>query len=378
MGPGQRELGLATLQRIPHFRSGSFSIDSTSFACQPHFRFASDTDLSLALNQHLLLAAIGEAAVDGDDRAARIRGKIGRQEDDHGGDLVGGRRPAEGHLGEGFPPPVFIAVERGGALAAERLDAVGLHRSGVDADHAHAEFRAGAADGAGERHEAGIAGGAGDIAEVEPLAAGADDVDDHAPAPRLHLLQIEPGEADIAEDLEIPADPPGRLVDVVDRATGDGAGIVDQNVDVRKRRGDTLARRPIGEIRGQRTHIDAGRLAERSGLFFQAVPRAGHEVHMHALARQPLRNRKADPLRAAGDERGASGKFQIHFCSLFFVGGEMPMALEHISSGLARLLHPLVPAKAATQRIYRCLGALIWIPAYAGMSGKVNHSIGAR
>src|SRR4029077_3164469 len=41
------------------------------------------------------------------------------------------------------------------------------------------------------------------------------------------------------EDLEIPADPPGRLVDIVDRAAGGGAGVVDQNVDVRERRGNT-------------------------------------------------------------------------------------------------------------------------------------------
>ncbi|HWX84292.1 MAG TPA: hypothetical protein VNZ48_11910, partial [Xanthobacteraceae bacterium] len=27
-------------------------------------------------------------------------------------------------------------------------------------------------------------------------------------------------------------------------------------------------------------------------------------------------------------------------------------------------------SKAGTQRICRCLGALVWIPAFAGMSGK--------
>jgi hypothetical protein len=42
---GKREFGIAMLQRIPHFRSGSISTDSTSFSCQPHFRFASDNGL---------------------------------------------------------------------------------------------------------------------------------------------------------------------------------------------------------------------------------------------------------------------------------------------------------------------------------------------
>ena len=104
--------------------------------------------------------------------------------------------------------------------------------------------------------------------------------------------------------------------------------------------------------------------------FSRRSPRAGDEVHMHAFARQPLRNREPDPLRAPGDERGASGKFQIHFYSLFFVGGGMPTVARTYFVGMARLFHPLVPAKAGTQPIYRCLGALIWIPAYAGMSGK--------
>jgi hypothetical protein len=87
--------------------TGPFSTDSTSFACQLISASPPIADSSLELNQHLRLAAVGEAAVDGDDRAARIRGKIGGQEDDHRGDLVGDRRPAEGHLGEGFPAAGF-------------------------------------------------------------------------------------------------------------------------------------------------------------------------------------------------------------------------------------------------------------------------------
>src|SRR6202035_2402336 len=139
------------------------------------------------------------------------------------------------HFGKALPPAVLIAVLRCGALAAQDFDAIGQHRTRIDADDTHAGCGAPAADGAGERHQAGIAHGAGDIGGVEPFAAEPDNVDDDAALTLAHHAQIKPRQADIAENFEIPAGAPGRLVDVVERAARNGAGIVDQDVDVGKR-----------------------------------------------------------------------------------------------------------------------------------------------
>src|SRR6185437_6186180 len=86
---------------------------------------------------------------------------------------------------------------------------------------------------AGEGHESGIAGAAGDIGCIEPLAGAADDVDDDATAARPHRRDISAAQIDVAEDFEVPGLAPARLVDLVERAAGDRAGIVHQDVDLR-------------------------------------------------------------------------------------------------------------------------------------------------
>ncbi len=51
-------------------------------------------------------------------------------------------------------------------------------------------------------------------------------------AARFHLGVDRAGEVDIAEHLQLPGVTPGGLVDLVDRAARNIAGIVDENVDV--------------------------------------------------------------------------------------------------------------------------------------------------
>jgi hypothetical protein len=84
----------------------------------------------------------------------------------------------------------FLATgsRRPTAWQHEDFHAVGQNWAGIDTDDTHTEVRARSADRASERHQPGIAHRAGDICWVEFLAAHADDVDDHSPAPRFHFL----------------------------------------------------------------------------------------------------------------------------------------------------------------------------------------------
>jgi hypothetical protein len=51
---------------------------------------------------------------------------------------------------------------------------------------------------------------------------------------RLHQREVGAGQIDVAEDLEVPGLTPACLVDLLDRAAGNGAGIVDEDVDLGK------------------------------------------------------------------------------------------------------------------------------------------------
>jgi hypothetical protein len=83
-----------------------------------------------------------------------------------------------------------------------------------------------------KRHQRGVAGAAADVVGVELFAGRADVVDDDAVPARLHLRIDRAGEVDVAEHLQLPGVTPGRLVDLVDRAARDVAGIVDEDVDI--------------------------------------------------------------------------------------------------------------------------------------------------
>jgi hypothetical protein len=74
---------------------------------------------------------------------------------------------------------------------------------------------------------------------------------------------------------------------------------------------DTLARRVVGKIRRE-TLCAHTRLSNHCRLLLQKLSRARYQAHMHTLTSKPLRNRKANPLGATSDERGAPGKLQIH------------------------------------------------------------------
>src|SRR6202051_2207087 len=134
-----------------------------------------------------------------------------------------------------------------------------MSRAGTDAARADVVGEALAAQRAGERHQRGIAGAAADIIGVELLAGNADIVDDHAMAARFHLRIDRAGEVDISEYLELPGVTPGRLVDLVDRAAWNIAGIVDEDVDV----GSLLHQ--SGDVFGLAQIDDVGRGVDLTG-----------------------------------------------------------------------------------------------------------------
>ena len=171
-------------------------------------------------------------AIDGKDHARGIAGAVRGQERHQVADLARMGGAAERHALLEFLVAVLVAELVLGAGLQQRDVAVGADRAGIDADHADVVGEALAAERAGERHQRGVAGAAADVIGVEFFAGGADVVDDDAVAARLHLRVDRAGEVDVAEHLQLPGVTPGRLVDLVDRAAGNIAGIVDEDVDV--------------------------------------------------------------------------------------------------------------------------------------------------
>src|SRR5205807_171831 len=100
------------------------------------------------------------------------------------------RGPAERRVLEEFEPALGVAELALRALAAQHLDALGLDRSRIDAEDAHAPIRALGPDRARERHQRGVADAARDIGGGQALAGGADDVDDDAAAALAHAREI--------------------------------------------------------------------------------------------------------------------------------------------------------------------------------------------
>src|SRR5581483_6522943 len=99
----------------------------------------------------------------------------------------------------------------------------------VDADAEAADVEG---EALGEVHQSGVGGASGDVAGGWLAAGVADDVEDGAGAALAHPRQQRAGEPDVAPQLEVVGGAPGLIVDAVDGAAGDGAGIVDKDIDL--------------------------------------------------------------------------------------------------------------------------------------------------
>ncbi len=251
-------------------------------------------------------------AIDGENHPRRIPRTVRGQKRHEVADLAGMGGAAERHALLEFPVAVLVAELVFRARLHQRDVAVGADRAGIDADHADVVGQALAAERAGKRHQRRVAGAAADIIGVEFFTGGADVVDDDAMAARLHLRVDGAGEVDVAEHFQLPGVTPGRLVDLVDRAAGNIAGIVDENVDVGgvlRQPGEVLR---IAQVDDMRRGVDLVRPPQPFGQRLQRIAAAGREHEVAAFLGEGFGGGRADALRCARNQDALAAQMQIH------------------------------------------------------------------
>src|SRR5262249_21294580 len=117
-------------------------------------------------------------------------------------------------------------------------------------------------------------------------------------------------------ELELEGLLPVLLAEIEDLAAGGRARVVDEHVDPAQARGRRIddALDVVGprEVAGHREHLGAGRARELAGRRLERglVPRADRPLH--AFLSEPERDRLADTLAAAGDQRRLSLQAEVH------------------------------------------------------------------
>src|SRR4051812_25217074 len=191
----------------------------------------------------------------------------------------------------------FIAELGLGLRLHQRDDAIRPGRRRMHADDAHAVLARALAHGLGERGEAGVGRGAAHVLERMRLARHADDVDDDAALARLHARIELARQVDEAEHLKLPRVAPLRLVERLDRAARDVAGVVDQDIDAGALFGEPPERRAVAQIDRMRLHF----ATEAPRRLRQAILVARGEVNTAAFGSERLGACEANAFRAAGD-----------------------------------------------------------------------------
>src|SRR5262249_54097913 len=155
-----------------------------------------------------------------------------------------------------------------------------FHGSGIDADDADIVLQASATERTREGHEGGIARAPRDVVRIETLAGGADVVDDHTVAARLHRRVDQSRQVDVAEDLQVPRPAPGCAVDGMKTPTGNVAGVVHQDVDMPGFPGEPLDVGGLAQVDGMYPDGHAARFPQASRQRMQEVlaPRSELEV----------------------------------------------------------------------------------------------------
>src|SRR5262249_3315564 len=150
----------------------------------------------------------------------------------------------------------------------------------------------------------------------------ADDVDDHTTAAFFHQRIEGPAHVDIAEHFQVPRPAPRGFVDRQQRAAGDGASVVDENVDcgiVARQSLDDAAVRQVCPHRVD-TYV---RCAGNGRLdLCQSLGATRDDNNVAALGSHDLRGRAADAFGCAGDEGGLACELQVHGLSPCDIGQE--------------------------------------------------------
>src|SRR6185312_10637543 len=105
-----------------------------------------------------------------------------------------------------------------------------------------------AAETVREIDDGGVARPAANISGAGQHAARADDIDDDAAPSVAHFLVDDAGDAKIAEQFQFPPFAPAILVDLIERAAGNCAGAIHQDIDASDRACESVARRALREI----------------------------------------------------------------------------------------------------------------------------------
>ena len=152
------------------------------------------------------------------------------------------------------------------------------------------------------------------------LGADVEDIDDAAPAPRLHAGKGLPAEPDRREQLEVDVVLPHLVADLQEGAALRGAGVVDEHVDLAERRLGLLvglaAALRRADVGGDADDLGIARRGNLGPRLVEALLPARDDGDVGAGADEMLGDGPADALAAAGDERVASVHAHLHVLPL--------------------------------------------------------------
>src|SRR5437764_13756430 len=106
--------------------------------------------------------------------------------------------------------------------------------------------------------------------------------------------------------------PPSRLVDLVDRAAGDIAGIVDEDVDVGGVLHQLLDVGSAAQVDDMAGRVDLVLRAQAISERLQRVAAAGGKAKVAAFLGEGLGGGRANAFGGAGDENALAAQMQIH------------------------------------------------------------------
>src|SRR3954468_4844031 len=253
----------------------------------------------------LSLGLRGHAAVNGQHRAGHVRGLVGGEKSDAGGDVLGGPGPPSGYRVEQPARPIGFLAVRGEVLRQLGLDQAG--RDGVNRHPAAGDLDG---QGRGESNQSRLGGGVVRLSRVGPEADDRRDVDHPAEAPAHHRADRLAREPEGRRQVDVDDAAPFIVAQPHREVVRGDAGIVDEHQDraevVAYAREHLVGRRGIGNV-GDDCEGGTAVVLDRAGDRFGAVPVAG-VVHGDgpAIGGQGPRGGCTDSAGGAGDQRTTS------------------------------------------------------------------------
>ncbi len=117
---------------------------------------------------------------------------------------------------------------------------------------------------------------------------------------------------DVAEHFELPAFDPALHGEILDAAAGYGAGIVDEDVDVGEALHGALTGGTLRKVGSVGLDLDLMARADLVGRLLQRFGSSRDEDDVGAFGRKGMAARRADALRATGNENLLVFETEIH------------------------------------------------------------------